>query len=410
MPSRRALQRPFRRFALTLVGAVALLVLGFTTLNTWINPLWVTPMPWTDEGFAEYRPIYRYQRTAKSGLVTARDWDVGFFGSSRIDIAFDPALPEWGETQCVNLAVSAGKLPETAGIVRYTLEHSDIDLALVGIDLGDDLFHGNSSIATAGFMESRFNPRGDPFERQLRYIAGISTFESSINTLEAKASGELPEYTPKGHRLRHQNPKDIAHVLRRDSVPHALRAVRSRGKELHANPGKIENLRQILADTKAHDCRLVLVLPPSHAVYLSVFHYAEDPDPTFSQERELILQLVAESNAAHPDAPPASVWDFNDFHPLNCEQLPAKGELMDWWVDGTHARKELGHIMLARIMDWPLADPRAEGYGYDLSAGSVEERSEQIRQGYQAFKTGQPELWQWMADSAALYQQQPPSE
>ncbi|MEM9237749.1 MAG: hypothetical protein AAGB14_13305, partial [Verrucomicrobiota bacterium] len=132
MSSKGLRQKPFRRFALTIVGTVVFIVLLFTSLNTWINPLWVTPTPWTDESFAEYRPIYRYQRTAKAGLVRSEDWNAAFFGSSRIDIAFDPALPQWGDERAVNLSVSAGTLPETAGILHYTLEHSDIDIALIG--------------------------------------------------------------------------------------------------------------------------------------------------------------------------------------------------------------------------------------------------------------------------------------
>jgi hypothetical protein len=403
MPSKRAITRPFRRFALTIAGTVALLLLVFTALNTWINPLWVTPTPWTDEGFAEFRPIYRYQRTAKAGLVRSQPWDAAFLGSSRIDIAFDPALPQWGETRAVNLAVSAGSLPETAGILRYTLEHSDIDLALVGVDIGD-LFTPKTSIANAGFMESPFNPKGDAFERELRYLAGISTFESSIKALSNRAHDELPEYTPQGHRLRHQNPPDVPLVMRRDAVPHALRLIRGRKRSIKPDPGKVDYFQQILDDTKAAGCRLVLVIPPSHGVYLATFHYAGDPDPVFSKDRRLMAERVAASNAAHPDAPPATIWDFNDFHPLNCEDLPEEGERMHWWVDGTHARKELGTVMLSRIMGWDLADPRGEDYGFRLTADRVDERGEMLRAGYQRFRHEHPQLFQWMVESAKLYQ------
>jgi len=403
MPAKRAITRPFRRFALTIVGFVALLLLVFTALNTWINPLWVTPTPWTDEGFAEYRPIYRYQRTAKAGLVRSQEWNAAFFGSSRIDIAFDPALPQWDGTRAVNLAVSAGTLPETAGILRYTLEHSEVELALVGVDIGD-LFTSKTSIANAGFMESPFNPQGDAFERELRYLAGISTFESSIKALSNRSGGELPEYTPQGHRLRHQNPPDVPLVMRRDAVPHALRLIRGRKRSIEANPGKVACLQQILDDTKAAACRLVLVIPPSHGVYLATFHFADDPDPTFLKDRRLMAGMVARSNAAHPDAPPATIWDFNDFHPLNCEDLPEEGALMEWWVDGTHARKELGTVMLSRIMDWDLDDPRTEGYGFQLDADRVDERGAMIRAGYERFRGEHPRLFEWMVESARLYQ------
>jgi hypothetical protein len=104
----------FRNFTLTILISAAFCVLLFTGINTWINPLWVSPSPWTDQSYAEYRPIYRHQRTGKAGIAASRPWEVAFFGSSRVDLSLDPALPQWGGTPAVNLAVSAGTLPETA--------------------------------------------------------------------------------------------------------------------------------------------------------------------------------------------------------------------------------------------------------------------------------------------------------
>lgn len=394
-------QKPYRRYARTVAGFFAFAVLLFTAVNTWINPLWVTPAPWTDESFAEWRPIYRQQRTAKAGLVRAETWDAAFFGSSRIDIAMDPALPEWEGQKAVNLAVSAGTLPETSGILHYTIKDDPLDLAIVGIDLGD-MLHGGSGMRNTGYMESPFNEKGDPFERELRYIVGISSFEASIKALTNRAKNRQPEYTPQGHRLRHQENYDVAKVIRRDSIPHAMRVIRGRRAGIAPHPWKIECLQRILDDTKAADCRLVVVLPPNHATYLGVFHYLEDVDPTYTMDRKLILEMVQASNNDHPDRTPATVWDFNDFHPLNCESFTPPGELMHWWLDGTHARKALGDIMLARIMGWPVQEG-GEDYGVELELDELEQRSDSIRSGYQRFKSEKPEMWRWMVDGIDLY-------
>jgi hypothetical protein len=76
---------------------------------------------------------------------------------------------------------------------------------------------------------------------------------------------------------------------------------------------------------------------------------------------------------------------------------------MHWWLDGTHARKSLGDVMLARIMGWPLEGPGAD-YGFRLTAQNLAEREQAIRDGYQRFKTESPALWQWMAEGVAGYQ------
>jgi len=395
--------KPFRRCALTLLGTAAGIVLLFTAFNTWVNPLWVTPSPWTDESFAAYRPIYRHQRTAKAGLVRSAQWQAAFFGSSRIDIALDPANPHWGNTRAVNLAVSAGTLPETAAILRYTLAREHLETAIAGIDIGD-LMSSHSPYQTTGFMESPFNPKGDRFERELRYLSGISTFQTAIQTLINRHRQALPEYTPQGHRLRHHEPPNVRQTILRDSIPHALRTVRRRKHALEPNAWKISLLQQILDDSKAARTRLVLLIPPSHASYIGLYHLENDPDPCFTRDRGIMARLVAQSNADHPEAPAATIWDFNDFHELNCEAIPADKSRMKYWVDGTHARKSLGDVMLARIMAWPVDDPAGADYGFELNAANLDQRTATLRQGYQDFRTRHPELWQWMCDGAKTYQ------
>lgn len=386
-----------------LLGTAAGIVILFTAFNTWINPLWVTPAPWTDESFAEFRPIYRHQRTAKAGLVRSADWQAAVFGSSRVDIALDPANPRWGDTRAVNLAVSAGTLPETSAILRYTLRHDKLKTAIVGIDIGD-LMGAHSPYRTTGFMESPFNPNGDTFERELRYISGISTFETAVQTLINRSRNSLPEYTPQGHRLRHQEPPDVLQTIQRDSIPHALRTVRRRKHALAPNDWKISLLRQILDDSKAAHTRLVVLIPPSHAAYIGIYHLENDPDPCFSHDRGIMAKLVAESNAAHPEAPPAVVWDFNDFHELNCEAIPSDKSRMKYWVDGTHARKSLGDVMLARVMGWPADDPAGADYGFELTAENLDQRLAALKQGYRDYQVRHAEQWQWMRDVAKTYQ------
>jgi hypothetical protein len=399
------LPRPsFLRFTLSVLVAAGVLLALFVGVNTWVNPLWVSKAPWTDDSFAEYRPIYRYQRTGKAGIAEAKPWKVAFFGSSRIDIAFDPALPQWQGTPAVNLAVSAGTLPETAPILRYTLERAPLETAIVGIDIGD-LMGGNSPYRTTGFMESPFNSDGNHLEQTLRYYAGISTFESAIQTIINKRKNVLPEYTALGHRLRHQETVDVAKVIQRDALSHALRVIRRRKAHLptEPNPWKASKLQQILDDTKAHKCRLVLVIPPSHATYIGVFYQQGDPDPTFSKDRIAMAKMVAASNAAQPDAPPATIWDFNDFHALNAEKVPMDNSKMHWWLDGTHARKALGDVMLARIMGWPVEAAGAD-FGFELNEANAAARSEALHAGYEKFQKEQPELWKWMEEGIMKYQ------
>ncbi|WP_035616179.1 hypothetical protein [Haloferula sp. BvORR071] len=407
--------KPYRRFNRVILGFAAGVLLVFTAFNTWINPLWVSKSPWTDDKFAEYRPIYRQQRTGKAGIARSMPWQVGFFGSSRVDIAYDPMLPQWQGKKAVNLAVSAGTLPETAGIVRYTLDHCPLETAIVGIDLGD-ISGSGSGIKSTGYMESPFNPKGDAVERELRYVAGVSTFETAVKTLgywnrRNKPGFVLPEYTPQGHRLRHQDKPNVAAGIRRDAIPHAMKGVRRRDKiaadnngRIPADPEKTRLTKQILEDCKKHGVALKIAIPPNLGIYISVYQYFGDPDPVFSTDRETLVKLVDDSNKAHPDAPPAEIWDFNDYHEMNCEPLPTTNEArMHWFLDGTHARKALGDVMQARIMGWPIEGPGAD-YGVKLTADNLAQRLDSIRAGYQNYQKVHPDEFKWMVDAIKSYQ------
>jgi len=400
MPKISRLSKPFRRSVLTVAGCFFGIILLFAAVNTWVNPIWVTPTPWTDEGFAPYRQIYRQQRTAKAGLVRSQKWNAAFFGSSRIDLAMDPKNPNWGSKKVVNLAVSAGTLPETAPIIRYALEHTPLELIVAGVDISD-LTTAHSAWRSTGFLESPFNPKGERFEREIRYVVGFSSFKTSFSTIRNRLTGRLPEYTPEGHRLRRRNPRDVAKVIATAAIAHALRTIRRR-HHLAPNKWKVSLLRQALRDAKEHHARMVVVIPPSHAAYLGVYHLENDPDPAFRLDRQIMTRLVEEANKAFPEAPTAEIWDFNDFHPLNCEPVPSPGRQMKWWFDGTHARKALGDIMLARIMGWPLEGVGAD-YGFKLSSSNLDERIAGINAGYLRFKREHSELWKWMVRAVDSY-------
>lgn len=397
--------RAFHRYGLGLFAVAAGIVVLFTLVNTRVNPIAVTPTPWSDPGFREYRPIYRYQRTAKAGLLRSEPWSTVFLGSSRIDIALDPEHPDWGDTRTVNLALSAGTLPEAAAMFDYAAQRQDIGLTIVGIDLAD-LTSRFSLMHTAGFMESPLNRNGDKIERELRYYSGISTFEASIRAITARSSGKLPEYTPHGHRLRHRTPENVRHVLHRDSIPHAIRFVRERKAAYGLEPVKVDALRSIIDTAKQENCRLVIAIPPNHAAYLSVFFLENDPDPAFRLDRETITRLAAEADAAYPDTPPVEIWDFNGFHPLNAEELPPEsdpGAQMHWWMDGTHALKSLGDVMLARIMDWPGLEDSAADYGTRIDATTLDSHLDTIRAGYQQYRSTHPADWNWVCDTILHY-------
>lgn len=406
--------KPARRFFLGLVGAFAFLMGTFSFVNTWVNPLWVSHAPWTDDAkFADHRQIYRNLRTAKAGLARSKQWDVVFLGSSRVAIALDPALKQWGDQKVVNLGLSGGSLNEQSAFVDFLFEYqSSLKTIFLGVDL-TDLTEPNDMARNAGFYESPLNPAGDVVEREVRYVAGISSFIASVKTIKseakaAKASKEsdLPPYTALGHWLRNRSVRPARDIILTDSIPHAVRMIRQRKAKLEIAPKKLEALKHILDACLARGVEVKILLPPNHSAYLSVFFLDQDPDPTFSGVRKTIVEAVARANVAHPSAKPVTVWDFIDFHALNSETIPPLGVgdgKLHYWADGTHGLETLGNVMLARMNGWPIADPKEADYGTLIDEGNLAARLADIQAQYEHYRSSHPEEFKFVEEATRRY-------
>jgi hypothetical protein len=393
----RSANEAVRRHALGLIGTFGVLMLLFISLSTRINPLWITPTAWTDPSFADYKPIHKFPRSGKAGLIRSFDWDTVLLGSSRVDIAFDPLLPQWDKKRVANLALRGGTLSEHEAMLEYAAENEDLELAILGVDL-TDLTNPVTIPAGSGFEESPLSKTGDTFEKELRYRCGYSFFEMSVKTLNYKARDRLSAYTPEGHWVRQLDKRPLRDVIQYVSFMWSDRFITQRKESIEVNEAKTESLRRIIRLCQKRNIRLILCIPPNHAAYLSVFRLKDDPDPGFRIDRELITRVIAEESNSDSTV---ELWDFNDFHPYNCEDLPPIDDPRkptEYWADGTHALPSLGGIMLARMLGWPLESPEHASYGTKLDTSNLEERLKEIAQGYDRYRHEHPEDFQWVSD------------
>jgi hypothetical protein len=393
----RSASKAVRRHALGLTITFGVLMLLFVTLSTRISPLWVTPTPWTDPSFANYKPIHKYPRSGKAGLIRTFDWDVVLLGSSRIDIAYDPLLPEWEGKRVANLALRGGTLSEHEAMLEYTVENEKLETVILGVDL-TDLTNPITIPSGSGFEESPLSKTGDKFEKELRYRCSYSFFEMSVKTLNYRARDRLAAYTPEGHWVRQLDKRALRDVMQYVSFMWSDRYITQRKESIDPCDDKIESLRNIIRLCQERNIRLILCIPPNHAAFLSVFRLKDDPDPGFRIDRELITRVIAEEQG---QGPPVELWDFNDFHPYNCEDLPPIDEPRKptkYWADGTHALPSLGKIMLSRMLDWPLTNPQDASYGKQLNTSNLDERLDELTQGYERYRGDHPEDFQWVID------------
>ncbi|MFC7335595.1 hypothetical protein ACFQY0_00280 [Haloferula chungangensis] len=384
----------YRRHSLAFLGAVALIFLLSFLLNTFINPLWVTPAPWSSSDFADYKPIHKQPRTAKAGLALMGPWDGAIVGSSRVDIAINPRADEWNGARIVNLGLRGGNLCEFAPMIELASAHNDLKTILLGIDhydLTSNVLIPNPS----AFNESPLTEPPSKIERTLRYYLGGSSTTYSVKSINYRAKGRLASYDRLGQWTQSLDGRPFLNIFTTDSAPQAIGWVERSFTRKNVIQEKLDALRSILSICREKNIRLIVIIPPNHAMYQSIFFIGGAVDPTFQENRELILKLISESDREHPGAQPVDVWDFNDFHPLNCASIGGdRKAFLDNWLDGTHARQSIGDIILSRVFDQDTPNPEALPYGQKLTQDTLSQREEAIEAGYQRYRREQPNDWE----------------
>lgn len=377
------------RYLRWLSVALGSALLGCILINLWVDPWRVTPTPLSSESLEPYRDISSQIRTGKCGLVrSAPSIGVALIGSSRVANGLDPLDPRWARDDVYNLACPAGFIYESDAMFRYLVGHHQPELVIIGIDPGD-LSSDFDSRVVGDYAASPLGPDRLALDRQIRYFTGVSTLEASIQTLHRRSADRLPQYDTRG--LRRRRPplpfsqlEFLARALEGEKMFDFPEAGRLDGALL---PEKAALLAGIITTCRERDIRLILFIHPEHALV----HARADSPPLlpYEAERREITQLVSALNEAASVDERVELWDFGDFHPINCDPLPAgDDDTMKYWADFNHFTLEIGGVMLARMLGWPVELEIGRDYGTRLTPDTFDSWVERSKQGYERYVGG----------------------
>jgi hypothetical protein len=374
-----------RRYNFLVIGGALLACLLFALVNSSVDPWRVSPVSWRLGGLEPYRDISSQIRTGKAGLIRSGDWDVGLFGSSRVDNAWNPRAAGWQDRRVVNLGASGGFIYETLGIARHFLAREKPELLVIGIDPGDLA----SDLDTRPLSDYASSPFGevDGLNRELRYVFGLSTFEASLEVLRRAGTRQLAEYTPEGLRLRPEVARSRSQMK---FIRDQLRGSRDESGGA-VNPAKAALLRDFLRDCAGGPARVVLVLHPVHALMHARARDLPDPPVLFEETRRFLLDATLEANRLNPTAPFVRYWDFCNFHPAHCEPLPADKQGLDrmrHWNDLGHYDVALGESVLGHALGWQPLRPEWRDQGREITPETLEPYLATVREGYRAYLAG----------------------
>ena len=379
----KATSRQTQRYARLVIGLAGLCLVVVGVVNTRVNPWRITPAPWQNDGYDPYRGEAEHLRTTKAGILRSGEWRIALVGSSRVANAFDPDFPAWNRDDVVNLGCNAAFLNETTAIGKYFVEHEEAQLLILGIDPGD-LTSKVDTRPLFDFEGSPFSPNGG-MDNELRYVFGLSTFEASLATVKRSGRKQLAEYGPKGMRQvpKEQGKSQLKFIEKTITTKTELETTDAAGPERPLNEGKLKKLKALLEECRVRKCRVILFFHSNHALmHAEAKHIGEGVIPFEKERRELVKLLE--------DFPEVTLWDFCNYHPLNCEPLPLddqKAGRITHWNDLGHFTPEVGTQMLALMMEWQLPNPEWQQIGKKLNRGNLEFYLAEVGEGYQRYLT-----------------------
>lgn len=368
------MKRPYFRFLRWFGGLLGGYLVVTAAITTTVDPWRINAAPWRLDAIDGARDFYSNRRVGKAALANRGDWRIVILGSSRVEIALDPAHLVLRGRPAVNLGLSASTLYENLAVGDYALaRHPQVETVVLGIDPGD-LFNTIDSRRANHYEQSPFADNNHSIERTISQLIGWNALADSVATVRRHATGKPPKFSPLGRMQEPSDEPNLRRFVEAAFIEDSAAQWNQRPQEL-CQP-KVAALAAFIARVRQAGIALHLIIPPQHA--LKQLHPTADLPASMGWETDLLALagICRQANASAATGPPVTLWSFLTFNPLTTKPMPAPGaadQRMPGWFDLGHAYTELGDRVLQTLFASPeelAADPAP--VGVNLLAGDWE--------------------------------------
>jgi hypothetical protein len=364
---------PERRYLAILFSTAALLTLLIAALNFIVNPLGIYRGP-VIAGFNDVHPATTaFERLHKAEREKQLKPDVVVTGTSRADSGMDPREEFFPGSVSYNYGLSASSVREQRAVLEYCQRVHPLKKLVLTLDF----FAFNAKhLDNRAFEPARLSPEAlaptTAFFNTYGTIVSLDILLASIKHLQALRHIERHGYIlPNGRKDDADIAYDIAQngIRQRFGLSADARAAEnfddSAGFDDFSfaysdKPGdtSFQHFAAMLDFARQNNIEVVMFISPTHW---------DPPDGHAPTERELQqkewrkrLVEIDKRNARRYGAAPYPLWDFDTPNSLTLEPVPeqnSKRKDMRWFWDAGHYRKELGDIILRRILGLPNNAP-----------------------------------------------------
>jgi hypothetical protein len=311
-------------------------------------------------------------------------------GNSRAQVGFDPLHRAWPSDArpVLNLAVP-GAGPQTArDLLGHATTAGALNLIVIGVDFVDFRLH--SSAPPQAYVSHAVQPP-DLRTRLQDYVSvtmSLDALVDSLLTVQAQGEPYRTSLTPEGFNpmldyIGHAKREGYAALFAQRDAENAKSYLKGGNRVIHPATGtspEFEAIRDMLRQARRSRARVHLVIYPYHAHILELFDLAGLWGPFEDWKRELVRLVESEGRQSGSTI---SLWDFSGYNAFTSEAVPEVGDthnIMQWYWEAGHFKKELGDIVLDRILDqMSQTQSGAERFGMLLSRQDIESHLRSIR-------------------------------
>jgi hypothetical protein len=322
----------------------------------------------------------------KAEMVRRQAHGALLLGSSRTEIGIDPLSAEWGSAAVLDASLAGTNLWQTREVLSLALSHGAPTQVLLFADFL--MFNGHRT-TDGEFVRSRFNPDLNPYSYVVDNLLGVQTLKASAQVLARRVS-QSRSPTAARARVRPRSPTSRTSEVR-SRFETVLRRFR-RSSDLYGGMDypndRVEMLRAMVSLCQETETPFTVVIPPIHALQLVTLD-AMGLWPSFERWKRDVAEIASAAEEVR-------LWDFAYCHALAAEAVPAQGDAttrMEWWIESSHFRPELGDVVLRRVLRRPEAGHAK--YGVELTSDNVRSRLVRMRQSLDAYVATHPDESSW---------------
>jgi len=137
---------------------------------------------------------------------------------------------------------------------------------------------------------------------------------------------------------------------------------------------QLDHLGRMVEIARRDHIDLRLFISPTHAIQCEVLRVAGLWNE-YEQWKQQLVAILEQDARSHPGEAAIPLWDFSGYNSITTERVPAPGDdaaRMKWYWESSHYRKELGDLVLDRVLGYrEMSRTLPEDFGVLLTSGGL---------------------------------------